>query len=409
LAKKNNMKKLLIFLCLILFTNINYTNAVSFTDLEQEKSKAFKSIINVDSLDINVPTVVEIPIDELIDRYEFAIFEISSASFQPYYFNKKNASHLTPIKVKSNIDSCTKLLDDNYYSYCEYLPLDNKPTSVTINLRGTKKIESSHLSINLDRYVALPTQIEIKADEKIVYAKSKMISSSINFPKTNARTWDITLDYVQPLRISEINLEQKNPSNTVTQWLRFLALPNTSYHIYLNPDRFSDINIKTNESANLNDNTGVKKTKDYASMQNPSYQESDIDDDQIPDLKDNCIKDKNKDQKDIDKNGRGDVCDDFDKDGIKNVEDNCPNNPNRQQKDSDGDNIGDACDKTESRWTEQNSWLPWIGLGLVVMVIGFLFISTLKSKKDDSREETSSKDKTEEEAKSEEEIEELKK
>lgn len=51
----------------------------------------------------------------------------------------------------------------------------------------------------------------------------------------------------------------------------------------------------------------------------------------------------------MDRDGRGDVCDD-DRDGDKvlnlNGKDNCPNIPNTDQKDSNGNGIGDVCDKT---------------------------------------------------------------
>lgn len=61
----------------------------------------------------------------------------------------------------------------------------------------------------------------------------------------------------------------------------------------------------------------------------------------------------NADQLDLDKNGKGDVCDrdfeyrnanDTDKDGSLDSVDNCEKIPNANQKDSDSDGVGDACD-----------------------------------------------------------------
>ena len=81
----------------------------------------------------------------------------------------------------------------------------------------------------------------------------------------------------------------------------------------------------------------------------------DLDQDQVPDVSDNCIAQVNSDQADEDGDGVGDACDtcptianpdqkDSDGDRICDVCDNCPITPNSDQKDTDGDRIGDACD-----------------------------------------------------------------
>ncbi len=59
----------------------------------------------------------------------------------------------------------------------------------------------------------------------------------------------------------------------------------------------------------------------------------DIDEDGIPDEKDNCKNIPNKDQSDRDNDGSGDKCD------------NCPDIPNPAQADADLNGIGNACDK----------------------------------------------------------------
>jgi hypothetical protein len=72
---------------------------------------------------------------------------------------------------------------------------------------------------------------------------------------------------------------------------------------------------------------------------------SDDDGDGVTDGKDNCPAAKNADQKDTDKDGKGDVCDDDDDgDGVDDTTDNCALIPNANQEDNDKDKKGDACD-----------------------------------------------------------------
>ncbi len=60
---------------------------------------------------------------------------------------------------------------------------------------------------------------------------------------------------------------------------------------------------------------------------------------------DNCRRDWNPKQRDLDGNRRGNACDpDDDDDGIPDREDNCPGKSNPQQGDDDDDGVGDDCD-----------------------------------------------------------------
>ena len=73
--------------------------------------------------------------------------------------------------------------------------------------------------------------------------------------------------------------------------------------------------------------------------------DKDTDGDGVVDAKDNCDTVKNADQRDTDKDGKGDACDpDDDNDGVLDAKDDCPTVKNADQKDTDKDGKGDACD-----------------------------------------------------------------
>lgn len=84
--------------------------------------------------------------------------------------------------------------------------------------------------------------------------------------------------------------------------------------------------------------------------------DADDDNDGVSDDSDNCRFDSNSDQRNQDRDGKGDVCDptptqadqtvDSDADGLTDHSDNCPGAYNPNQADSDGDGAGDACDDT---------------------------------------------------------------
>jgi hypothetical protein len=102
-----------------------------------------------------------------------------------------------------------------------------------------------------------------------------------------------------------------------------------------------------------------KKDPDY---REPSPEElglTDWDCDGICDAADNCVFNYNPDQKDRDKDGKGDACDpklvaqsfrdsrcDMDGDGIPDFKDNCPLACNPDQADVNKNAIGDVCDQT---------------------------------------------------------------
>ncbi|OHA41267.1 MAG: hypothetical protein A3G59_01150 [Candidatus Taylorbacteria bacterium RIFCSPLOWO2_12_FULL_47_20] len=344
--------------------------------------QAFRYYKDVKDLTIKVPTVAEVSFsDEFLERLEFGVVDITDNRFEPHYL-KFTSSDDTPYTVSAGVSGADGRLmaDGNLATYSEFLLPETADGVETLTISSQRPITSSALSVLLDRNVALPISIEIRAlvggVDKIVLANKKMDGYTVRFPKTVSSRWQVTLRYSQPLRVSELKLVS---DDTVykSRALRFLAQPNHSYKIYFDSDRL--VPLPNSEAGNLADDRDVLKFSQLPAIQNPAYIVSDVDADGVPDLADNCVAVQNTDQADVNLNGRGDVCDDYDRDGIINSRDNCQDNPNGNQLDDDGDGVGNVCDVQENRLTERYGWIPWLGIGFAGIVLIALLILTVRS------------------------------
>ncbi|MEK7563523.1 MAG: thrombospondin type 3 repeat-containing protein, partial [Patescibacteria group bacterium] len=300
---------------------------------------AFRLFMEIGAIGIDVPTVVEIPVPEAyLERTQFAVEDTTSESFEPYLLLEETPAVSLSVSAQGASGGANAMIDGNTITYAEFLLPEDTQGQAQITITSTQPVTSSTLSVLLDNYVALPTFVEVRAQtdsgEKILVARSRMNSQTVRFPKTTSKSWTVLLTYGQLLRITEIRLDEDTRSGGPTRAVRFLAQPEHSYRIYLDPDRH--VKIATGESGNLHADEDVLALPAMASKKNSSYTTADTDNDTVPDLEDNCVQLSNKDQKDINENGRGDACDDFDKDGLLNSSDNCPEKPNRNQNDTDG-------------------------------------------------------------------------
>ena len=394
MAEKISMsiKKTIGILCQMTLSIGIATNvtALSFSDEEfpvshEEVFQAYRQQKDIGIISsIVVPTVVEIPLEEeyLYDPWGFALYNVSEEIFEP---NLLRMEPIIPNKatfiISSNESNGSvrfpeRMMDKSGTSYADLLLPAEGQGFVSFTIQASRLVTSSGMTISLERNVALPTSVEIRAvvdgEERIVLRESRMTQTAVRFPQVTSLQWIIDLSYAQPLRISELQLlDDEAPA--LKRGLRFLAQPGQIYRLYLNPDQL--VRPATAQSANLTIDKGVIRLSAILSKVNPLYRPADVDKDGIPDITDNCVLVENRNQDDVDKNGLGDACDDFDRDGLLNSKDNCPNNPNFDQRDEDGDGMGDVCDKEESRLTEKYPWIPWVGIGsagVVLVVLLFL-------------------------------------
>ncbi|MDC1205406.1 thrombospondin type 3 repeat-containing protein [Candidatus Pacebacteria bacterium] len=368
------MKKLIT----LLFVGFFFTTSGVFAQ-ETNPKTAFQNYKVIPPTDVVVPTVVGVPIEGgFYKKDTFLVYENETDTYVHSYFKKEYTAEDTVLisqTIPSNAQSYY-LTDRDLDTAVDFDVPENGNGVVRIILNTPNSITTSQLKLNLAQYVSLPLTVEIKAHTanglKTIVATKRMGNGIITFPETTANSWEVSFTYAQPLRVAEIALLPSEIKTSASQTLRFLAQPNMSYEVYFNADRY--VQIHTAEGGDLRSDVGVLVLPPFETMQNPRYIPADIDDDGVRDVFDNCVRAVNPDQLDIDKNGRGDACDDFDKDGRMNNVDNCPNQPNANQSDEDGDGVGDVCDGEESRFTERHVWVPWVGMGIAGLVLLVLFM-----------------------------------
>lgn len=362
------------------------------SDDNVEKLSVFEEVIVLPPTEIVVPTVVELPLaDNQISPNGYLVLEQETNTFigSRYFSSYENVARPL-VSTTPQTGNRSNMIDNLSQTYSQFeVPVDGEGV-VTIRLTMQEPFTTSRLNLGLAEHTALPLTVTVEATGVIdnkegetspfvnkLVATKKLTNSVVQFPETTARDFIVTFTYAQPLRISEINFVPSTNSLDKTQSLRFLAQPDTSYEVFLNPE-FAP-KVQTTETGNLSSiNDEVLILSSSVSARSNRYIPADFDEDGIVDRLDNCVRVANGDQVDIDRNGRGDACDDFDRDGRLNNVDNCINQPNRAQQDEDGDGIGDACDTEESRFTERNPWVPWVGMGTAGAVILVLFILVAK-------------------------------
>lgn len=342
----------------------------------------YTEVVTTDPIAVSVPTVVAVPTNSL-PRWvtDFAVYDVTDEQFVASQYVERSEvsesdirSAITAVPTTAN---AAAMIDGYTQTFTDFPIQSQSEQTIELELRTTEPVAASGIRFDFAPFVAYPLTVKIDAETATgwttVVQTKRFTTPTERFPEVTATNFRITLTHIQPVRLSELRIMTPDDTTRTTQnAVRFLAQPDHQYEIYAHPDALPG-DIVTPEAANLALDEGVLALSSYSFVPNSFFVPSDGDSDGVPDEVDNCVQHANADQVDINENGRGDVCDDFDRDGVLNYQDNCVNEPNRRQADADGDGIGDVCDEAESRFTEANPWVPWVAIGMAMLVLLVLF------------------------------------
>ncbi|MFA5985975.1 MAG: thrombospondin type 3 repeat-containing protein [Parcubacteria group bacterium] len=395
---------------ILLTTCVVYAQAITITS---EQQSAFMSRAHVDPGNIVVPKMVDVPLSFEESAQLLTLVADESGAITPstvITHTQSQSLHLTANDSFGGGDA-HNMVDASYETFAEFpfveghVVSDNVTTvtdqydnetraseretsvasenTVDIDITANRPFTTDTLSLQLDDYITKPTHIriasiDVSGKEHVLLPEKFYNQSTINFPKSTSDHFRITLKYAKPLRVNEITFSEQGIPQAIERFVRFVAVPQKTYDVYFNASE--RVKVSEQEAPNFNKDKSMPIITPMSITDNPLYKKADADSDGVIDRDDNCVTVSNSDQVDKDGNGIGDACEDFDHDGVMNALDNCPDTVNRVQADEDFDGIGDACDGTESRLMEKYSWIPYIALVAVFVIVTMLIIKTLKQK-----------------------------
>lgn len=372
----------------------------SWVETDNVDLSAFRTVVDVPIQNVLTPTVIEVTLPPGYIKNRDGIVREDHGTFTSTLYRTDRTDDEIPVTLEGPAGmGMLPILHDGRVGTTVDFPFYEPSTNeefgqgandVRIIVRAPEPITTSELRLVLAPNVALPNTVQIHASPvgettTVVpaLATRSLTGTVVRFPETTSRQFVITLNVSQPLRLAELELVQVSDASW-TEGVRFLAQPNSRYTLYLDPDR--SYGAIPYSGVDLSGSTGVLVVHGEP-FPNSAYTPADSDEDGIPDERDNCTSVANPDQRDIDRNARGDACDDFDRDRILNANDNCPDDPNWNQADTDGDGVGDVCDREEDRFTERNPWVPWVGISLAALVLVGLLVLTVRESRNQYEDE----------------------
>lgn len=355
---------------------------VATTAVSDEELSVFKTVYEPTIPDLSLATVVQVELPN-IQNLNVAVMEKESMIAQAWdsvLDVEYEETDYEVIEHSAVIGDFKNLFDNDYDTTVEF-DLDSDEGLAYLLINSNNEITSNGFQLVLDDYVSLPYKISLEAkvdgDWRTVIAETALSSAYVDFPSTTSMSWKVSLWHSQPLRLRELKLVSGSIVSVASEKIVWLARPGEEYLIYADAQAMSGIYVSENPDL-LSQPDDILTVELGDSQDNLLYKAPDYDSDGLPDINDNCVYVANADQEDLDANNLGDACEDHDRDGVIDSADNCPSYSNSNQADEDGDGIGDACDDEESRITERLSWLPWVAMGFVVVVVGLIFWKMMK-------------------------------
>ncbi len=344
-------------------------------DEEDPDFSRFEKKTNIEVSGITTPKVVRYQTSEYHGAKTVLLNEdgdiISHRWITKYEKVKKQS--LTVKEVSSTFEGIQEsLVDGNRNTKFTFHPTQKGDKKV--KLVFPQKTEISGIFVAMDDGIIPPKKLSVFADfgdgEYLPVLDKIKFRWHLDFPAISVNGLEIAYATPHFFRINEIRILGQEES-TQKDEIIFFAEEGKKYTLYSGAHfGIKDKFIPEKKQPLVSD----EETPVFPlvhSLQNPKFN-PDYDEDGVHDVNDLCPRVKDTANKDVDNNGRGDVCEDPDLDKIYSHEDNCPFAHNPDQKDSDKDGEGDDCDKEEGRFTENMDFLLWVVFGIGAGVLGWL-------------------------------------
>lgn len=353
--------------------------------IEEPNLERFKSKTTLEVSGIVTPKVLLFETDDYLGGF-VALQDTVTNNFLPHRVirSTEKGSALRPyFETSKTIEGAPASLNDNRMETAMTFDPENINHSFSFKNRNNRAITGFKIHLPAGSISPQKMTVEAKLDDNQwkPIIRNQSYRSYIVFPEITPSEVRVKLQAPNLLRINEIDVVTPDNNSHKTQ-IAFYASEGQSVFLWSEPE-FGQKQIPVSRTSSLSLKTDPK-TPVFAfgeTRPNPIYN-PDFDQDGIVDAKDLCPRISDPQNADIDRNGRGDVCEDPDQDGQMSHKDNCPFVSNRNQSDQDADGLGDACDDNENRVSEQSD--IWMTASFMVMIFALLFLilrSALSQKK----------------------------